>query len=271
MNCGQCGAENPSDHRYCGQCSHLLDDDAPVPRYRDRTSLLRREFVLIGAGMTVLLAAAFFAWYLFYFQNSPEMVVRHFMDADRKNQFAGQQQYVSNRWDAQMMLTAFQTIRKQAGTSPFASYRIVDASSSGKTAYVHVNLLFDPIVMPAAPLLAPFRNPAAPPRPVPPPATPNGKVTVPVVFTLNYEDNTWKIDSSQTLATVLANLAALGYKQFGPNLLNGGIPPGLQNLPGLTLPNLTAPNFTLPNITIPTVPQTAPPTFAAPEGSSNTL
>src|SRR5579871_2094998 len=120
MICANCGTENPADNLYCGRCSYRLSENAAaVRRYPSRASTLRREFAILGGGLTVLLLAAFWAWYALGYARSPIMIVRRFVDADVSGQYSRQPPLIVNRWDAQMVLSGFQAIRRQVGRSPF--------------------------------------------------------------------------------------------------------------------------------------------------------
>ena len=113
MTCSRCGAESGSSDAFCRECGapQPASGDS-VPTYRSRASLLRRELAILSAGLVLLLGAAFGIWYGLFYQSSPAMVVRRFMDADRDARYADEQTYVLNRWDSQAVFSAFQAARK---------------------------------------------------------------------------------------------------------------------------------------------------------------
>lgn len=216
--CPSCEAENASTNAYCGQCGTILDDArAVVPRYADSKRLVRREVVILFAGVFAVLTALWTAWFFLVSTRSPAHVVRSFIEADRAGQYAQEQELISDAWDARMALSLFQGIRQQAGSSPFQNYRILDTSGSqGDTAFVTVEL-----TLPATAGIQP------PPLVQPPAKGAAGKQKLLVTFVLTRRGDTWKIDSSQTLSGVLSALAAQGLQQFQWNV---------PNLPGMTVP-----------------------------------
>jgi len=249
MVCPQCRAENPADSAFCGACGRALAERAPSPHYLDRVALLRRELVILAFGVVLLLAAAFGAWYALFYQRSPAMIVRGFIEADRAGDFALEQQYVSNQWDSRVVLGILQAFRKQTGVSPFQSYRILDSSVSGQTAIVSVEIT---VTLPNRAGTGPLTTPG-----VNPPAT--GQNVLPITFTLLRENNEWRIDAAQTAMSVTGVLMALGYQQLGPYLPNLA-PPG--NLPPFSNP------LPPPSNTPPSAPAPAAPT---PPGSGGTI
>src|SRR6266567_7963107 len=98
------------------------------PVYERRESALRREVVILFAGIALLLLAAGIAWYFLYARRSPVVVVERFIEADLAGDNVHQRQYVSTRWDSRFILSVLQTYRKQAGASPFTKYQIVGSS-----------------------------------------------------------------------------------------------------------------------------------------------
>jgi hypothetical protein len=221
MACAHCGAESPAGNHFCGKCGHALaePDSGPSPRYASRSVILRREIAILSAALFVLAGTVFGVWYALFYQRSPEMVVRRFVDADLNNQFSRQNQYLVDRWDSRVVLSVFQALRRQTGGSPFRDYRITGSSQSGNTAYVNVVLTFTP---PSVPGVNTPLNAAAPP----------GPTSVPFSFILLSDHGEWKIDGSQTLANAAGALAAVGYTQIAP-LLKG--------IPNITLPNTGVP------------------------------
>src|SRR5437867_11285585 len=89
------------------------------PVYERRESILRREIIVLFAGIALVLAASAAAWYFLYAVRSPIVVVKRFIEADIVGNYSAQQQCVSSRWDSRFILSALQTFRKGAGASPF--------------------------------------------------------------------------------------------------------------------------------------------------------
>ncbi len=240
MICAGCGAENPSNNLFCGKCGDALSTPELEPRYSPRSVTLRRELTILALGLLLMTGAAFGAWYGMFYQRSPAMVVRRFIDADLQDQFSRQPQYLVDRWDSRMVLSAFQVIRQKTGSSPFKSCRIMGYSESGSTAYVNVQLSF---TLPAVPGVNTPLNAAAPAV----------ATNVPIAFVLTSQNGEWKIDGSQTLANAAGALAAVGYTQLAP-LMNGV--PNIK-LPGFSLPG--APAAGMPAVTpSPSQPGSAP-------------
>jgi hypothetical protein len=229
MVCSHCGAESAADNQYCGKCGSTLGNADPTPRYPTRPSTIRREAAILGTALLLITATGLGIWYGLYYQRSPEMVVQRFVDADVQNQFARQNQYLIDRWDSKMVLSAFQTVRQHTGGSPFRDCRITGSTLSGNTAYVNVEVK---IAIPSVPGVNTPLNAPAPP----------GPTTVPFAFVLSSEKGEWRIDGSQTLANATGAFAAAGYIQFAP-LLNG--------MPNIKLPTLSMPG-SIPNNTSPT-------------------
>jgi hypothetical protein len=226
MICPNCGNENPS-RAYCAECGARLDPGDTVMEHPRRESLLKREIVIIFAGLAALIGAAFGAWYILYASRSPGVVVVKFIEADRAGRLAEEQQYVSNHWDSRMVLSAMQTFRGQTGSSLFQKYSIAGVSEFGETATVNVQITVNP-----PPLL-----PGAPP-----PVAPAVPTTMFVPFTLIREGRDWKIDASQTLAGVSGVLMAMGIQQAAPtfqNLLPPGVMPGFGAIPPIAAPPLS--------------------------------
>jgi len=226
MVCAHCGSECPAEHLYCGKCGRSIDGGdtgGAATTYRPRSVALRREATIVALALVLIAASAFGAWYGLFYQRSPEMVVQRFVDADLQDKFALQNQYLVDRLDSRVVLSAFQAIRQHTGSSPFKDYRIVGTSASGNTAYVNVELRFSLPVVPGV-------N-APPALPAPAVGTP-GSTVVPFAFVLTVEKGEWKIDGSQTLANAAGALAAVGYTQLAP-LING--------VPTITIPNLGPP------------------------------
>lgn len=248
MLCPSCASENPASNGYCGKCGTVLNDAAVVvPHYGERKGLVRREIAVVAGGVCALLVAGGVAWYLLVATRSPTHVVRSFIEADRAGQFTREQEYVANTWDNQMALSLFQSLRKQSGSSPFQNYHILPGGSDKDPAHVNVEITVPP---PSVPLLAPLTAPPAANQNVP---VNNVKMTV--TFVLTRQNDEWKIDSSQTLASVAAALAAQGMQQFQMN------PPNF-NLPNFNLPNLKMPPG-WPNLNVP------PALTPAPSGAPN--
>jgi hypothetical protein len=232
MLCANCGAESSADNHFCGKCGFALsheDGEAAAPRYRSRHVMLRREMAILAAALILIASTVFGVWYGMFYQRSPEMVVRRFVDADLQRQFARQNQYLVDRWDSRAALSAFQAIRQQTGSSPFQNCQITGCSQSGNTAYVNVVVSF---TLPSVPGVNTPLNAAAPP----------GPTSVPFAFVLLSDHGDWKIDGSQTLVNASGALAAVGYTQIAP-LMNG-------------IPNVTLPTS---GIRVPGVPPPTPP------------
>lgn len=231
MVCEHCGAESSAGNHFCGKCGYALadsDSGGSLPRHAPRAVILRREIAILSAALLILAGTVFGVWYAMFYQRSPEMVVRRFVDADLNNQLSRQNQYLVDRWDSRMVLSAFQALRRQTGSSPFRDCRITGATQSGNTAYVNVVLTF---TLPSVPGVNTPLNASAPP----------GPTSVPFAFVLLSDHGEWKIDGSQTIANAAGALAAVGYTQIAP-LLKG-------------VPNITLPNTGVP---VPAVPPPAP-------------
>lgn len=245
MLCSQCGAEGAAGNLFCGKCGGALDAERTVPvdpagpSYRPRHEIVRREATILAAALLLIACVTFGVWYGLFYQRSPEMVVRRFIDADLQSQFARQNEYLIDRWDSRMVLSAFQAVRQHTGASPFKDYRITGTSQSGNTAYVNVELRFN---LPSVPGVNTPLNAPAPP----------GPTFVPFSFVLTSEQGGWKIDGSQTLANASGALAAVGYTQIAP-LLNG-------------VPNITIPNLGLPG-GVP-LPMSPPTPSSSPSGAT---
>jgi hypothetical protein len=230
MICAHCRAENPADNTYCGQCGSALAEDAAPPRYPDRASLIRREIVIVAVGLLTLLAASYGVWLALYYRNSPESVVRQFIEADLAGRLDQQSQYVSSRADSRLILAAVQEFRRLSSASLFQDYRILGSTTRGQSATVSVLLTLPPPTQPPAP--------PTPGMPAPPPAN----STFPVTFSLIREDNEWKIDPTQTLSDVAGTLLANGYQNIQKNLPNLWPPP---TLPVIPIPSTPAPGGSL--------------------------
>ncbi len=223
MICPNCGIENPS-RAYCAECGARLDPGDAVLEHPRRESLLKREIVIIFAGLAALMGAAFGAWYILYASRSPGVVVVKFIEADRAGRLAEEQKYVSSRWDSRMILSAMQSFRGQTGSSLFQKYSIAGVSDFGESATVNVQVTMSP------PPLLPG---------TPPPAAPAVPTTLLVPFTLIREGRDWKIDASQTLASVSGVLLAMGIQQAAPtfqNLVPPGAIPGFGVIPPTATP-----------------------------------
>jgi hypothetical protein len=245
MVCPQCRADNSGANSYCGSCGATLAHSAqglplsgggrqPIstperlndsPRYERRESILRREITILAAGLAFVAASPFGAWYLFFYQRSPAMIVQKFVEADRAGNLTAERQYVSSTWDSRMILSGLQTFRQQAGSSPFDKYRIADVSVNGDSATVDVEVT---ITAPAA------MRPIVPPAAGAPAARNN---TVTVGFALIREKGEWKIDPAQTLAGLSGVLLAQSFQQLAPTL---GLPQQPQPN-GPVIPPPTAP------------------------------
>jgi hypothetical protein len=248
MLCPSCAAENPSGNAYCGKCGTTLNEAAAfVPRYSDHKRLVRRELAVLFFGVCALLGVSWLVWYLLVSTRSPANVVRAFIESDRSGQLTRQQEMVSNTWDSRAALTLFQAIRQQSGSSPFQDYRIIRTNEGrSNQAFVDVEVTVPP---PSIALVTPA------------PATSGGNSVVPnkikitVTFVLGRQGDEWKIDSAQTLASVISALAANGFQQFRANS------PNFPNIPNLPLPpgwpNILAPPQTAPLGPVPVQP--APP------------
>lgn len=219
MVCAHCGAEISADNQFCGKCGSTLCEPETATGYPSRPSTIRREVAILTTALLLIAATALGVWYGLFYQRSPEMVVQRFVDADLQNQFARQNQYLIDRWDSRMVLSAFQTVRRHTGGSPFQNCRITGSTQDGNTAYVNVDLKF---ATPSVPGVNTPLNAAAQ----------AGPTTVSFSFVLSSEKGEWKIDGSQTLANATGAFAAAGYMQIAP-LLNG-------------VPNITLPNFPIP-------------------------
>jgi hypothetical protein len=244
MVCPSCGIENPAPNTFCGKCGTALgaapgDAATSVPRYGDQKRLIKRELAMIGGGVAALVCAGWVAWYLLVATRSPAHVVKAFIEADKAGQYAREQELIANSWDNRMALSLFQSLRKQSRTSPFQNYRIVSTGEFGgsRTSYVEVE-----VTMPT--LSIPYLSPAPAMGSGGPPHSKLG-----VMFILTRQSDEWKIDASQTLATVASALAAQGLQSLplGPGSL-----PSFPSLPNIQLP----PGW--PNITLPPA-ATAPP------------
>jgi hypothetical protein len=232
MVCAHCNRENPADTLYCGQCGRgLQTGDPSTPRYADRTTLLRRELAFVFFGIVALLAAAYGAWYVVFYQRSPVAVVRGFLDADVAGQYSREEEYVAPGAGSRFILASFQTFRKQSGASPFKGYNITGSSTSGNSAYVNVNI------------------PAKTPTPGGTPFGPmpgSSATSMTITFALVRQNNTWKIEPAETLASAAGVLATLGYQTVIPSLPGLLAPGAMPNLGNLGLPNLGIPNPGLP-------------------------
>jgi len=190
------------------------------------------------AGIVLILAAALGSYLVFYQSRSPETVVRKFIEADQKGDFASESLYVSSGLDSRMILSLMQTVRTQSGTSPFQNYKILRSSIQNDRATVHVQITFNP--PPATPIAAPRTPPA-------------GVTTYDVMFFLTRQSGDWRIEPTETVAGLTGVLLAAGLQQSPLNLLfNGNLGAGTFPLP---LPNGTTPGF-------PGIP--APPTSVPP-------
>ncbi len=188
------------------------EGNVAVPQYRPRAVTLKREATIIAAGLALLLAAAMGAWYLIYYQRSPSAVVDRFMAADRRGSYSEETQYVADRWDSRLVLSALQNYRQQGGASPFNGSRIAGTTVTGDSAQVNVELKLPAMTlpMPALPGIAP--------------APPPGNTTYVVTFVLIKQNGEWKIDPTQTLASLTGALLAGGLR---------GLPTAPPNLPNL--------------------------------------
>jgi hypothetical protein len=222
VECPSCAAENPTSNTYCGRCGDQLSGGEPsVPHYASSRSLVKREIVIVAAGITAVLAAAWCAWYLMVAARSPSAVVSEFMELDRKGRYAQQENLVASSWDNRMALSLFQQMRQQSGSSPFQNSRIVRASETrSQNAFVDVELSLTP---PSLPFLGSLQKQS--------PGQPS-TMKMNVTFVLVREGDGWKIESSQTLASVIAALMARGFQQFSmpPGTPNIMLPPGWPTL-----------------------------------------
>lgn len=206
MTCPTCQAQNPPENAYCGQCgAALAAHDSSVPIYRSRSHSVRRETIIILIGVLAIFTALAGTYYLYFVPRSPQFIVRQFIEADLAGKMADQSKYVSTRWDSRLFLSTFQTIRQASGSSPFKNYSIPDSSERNDTATVAVRI---PI---PAPLVA---KPG--PAKLPPGAFNN---SVDVLFHLVRENNEWRIDPTQTAASLAGILIALGINQAPGNVL----------------------------------------------------
>jgi hypothetical protein len=242
MVCPSCATENAVANAYCASCGTSLGDAssaAAVPRYGSQQGLVKREIAIVIGGLTAVLFAAWLAWYLLVTTRSPTSVVRAFIESDRAGQYSRQQELIASSWDSRMALNFFQALRQQSGSSPFQNYRIVRTSESrSSNAFVDVELTLG---QPAIPFLTPPKGAASGQ-----PATHKIMVT----FVLSRQGDDWKIDSSQTLATVVSAIMAQGFQNIQanpPSFQNLPIPPGWPNfgIPPLT-PGLPAPGASPP-------------------------
>jgi hypothetical protein len=239
MNCGLCLAENQGNNAFCGQCGAPLADDS-VPRYPDQKKAARREIGIVIVGVVFVLAAAMGSYLAFYQTRSPETIVRKFIEADQKGDFAGESLYVSSGLDSRLIMSLVQGVRAQTGTSPFQQYKIIGSSVNNDRASVHVQITVNP--PPAPPSVA---------APVPPVPT-----KYDIYFFLIRENSDWKIDPAETAAGLTGVLLAAGLQQSPLNLLFNGNP-GAGTFP-FPWPNGTMPNVPGLPTTPPSVPQNNP-------------
>jgi len=209
MQCARCRKPVPDDRLECPSCG-----EAPgIPRHEPRERLVRREIVIVTAGVLAVLGAAVLAWHLTVARKSPRAVVERFMEADRRGEFASAELLVSRRADSRMLLGAFRSLRQSLGFSPFDSARVLAASSSNSMASVEVEVQL--------PQLPSF--PGVPPG-TPPPIRQPQRFT----FSLVYEEGEWRIDPAQTAAGIAGALLAAGLQKaagFPSALIPGVAPP----------------------------------------------
>ena len=179
--------------------------DQPIPRYGPRDSLLKREILILGAGLGLVLASMYIAWLFLFRMNAPDAVVKRFIEADLAGRPADQQALVARTWDAKLILDMIQEFRRRSGSSPFQDYRIATTSVNGPDAQVNVTVTLTP---PAA-LLFPSG-----------PQTPQSLI---IPFHLVREDNEWKIDPTRTMIGLSGVLVSAGFQQLAPRL-GGSIP-----------------------------------------------
>lgn len=209
MDCPVCGEAAPARNTFCGRCGAALSGGADTPPASTSRPSWRREAALAAGFVALLAAAASVTWYLLACRQSPEAVVRAFVEADRQGRFADQRELVRDTADARMVLALFQEYRRQAGRSPFERSRIVGRSRGRETALIDVEV-------------------AAPARP-----GPSGAPAV-ITFTVVREGSRWAIDPTPTLASAAGGLIAAGMRSLGPAGL--AFP-----FPGAPAPGLAAP------------------------------
>src|SRR5689334_16109373 len=104
MTCGNCQHENAGGYTFCGHCGAALTDIS-VPSYPDRSRAVRREIGIVLAGIALVLAAAVGSFVLFYQIGSPDVVVRKFIEADLRADYAAESLYVSSGLDSRVILS----------------------------------------------------------------------------------------------------------------------------------------------------------------------
>lgn len=201
MVCPQCRAETPADNQFCGKCGFPLSGEGATYPQSRRDSAVRREITVIFAGITLVLIGVAAAWYLLVVAHSPASAVRSFLEADKREDFAAEQQYVRAGLDSQVILSLLQVYRQTSGKSPFQNYAITTTQVSGETAMVWVQ-----ITLPASPnVLAGFTPPRG--------AAPNVSS---VPFQMVREGGNWKIDPAITMTILAGALLVNGFQQWAP-------------------------------------------------------
>src|SRR5205823_1105618 len=110
--------------------------------------------------------------------------------------------------DSRMVLSLLQTYRQQGGASPFQQYRILGATVNGDNGTVNVEVTIK-TALPGTPI----PGGAVPGVTAPPPRS----VYVIAFYTVR-ENGEWKIDPTQTLASISGMLLSTGIQQFQQNL-----------------------------------------------------
>jgi len=195
-----------------------MASDGPVPRHTSTATLVRREVVVLLAGLCAIMVAVFGVWYVLAKLRSPEAVVRRFIDADIHGRYAEQRQCIEQGMSSSAVLTLFQQVRKQLGHSLFDKYRITDITRTGDSATVDVEIPAPSFGIPSAAGTPPAQT-----------------ITIAMAVVRHGDD--WRIQPEQTLANALPFLLAQGWQSLGLKL-----PPGLPSIPGMG-PGQTGPGM----------------------------
>ncbi len=237
MQCPNCRAENPADHMFCGQCATPLAEHAGGPvRHMDATRLARREIVLIVAVVALLLGGGYASWQFIIGQRGPDAVVRRFIDADMRGDYAALNKFVAPGVDASIVLQVFQHYRRSTGASPFVNCRVQDPVKYASSATVDVEIH---------------------------PKNSNSPTPLTITFSLSYENGEWKILPSATVASALTALVLTGSHQFATSLSSLLTPSLMQSLSGMIrqgMPSIQVPlggfgsGSTAPSVPVPVTP-----------------